>query len=46
MIKETPARDRTAAIEAAEGIRALARDIKLGAFEWEEWKQYRDEGRR
>lgn len=46
MVKETPARDRTAAIEAAEGIRALARDIKLGAFEWEEWKQYRDEGRR
>lgn len=46
MIRETPLQDRTAAMEAAKGIRALAKDIKLGAFEWDEWKQYRDEGRR
>lgn len=46
MIKEVAAHDRTAAIAAAEGIRALAKDVKLGAFDWEEWKQYRDEGRR
>jgi prevent-host-death family protein len=46
MIKEMPVRDRSGAIEAAKGIRALAKDIKLNTFEWEEWKQYRDEGRR
>lgn len=46
MIRETGGRDRSAAIEAAEGIRALAKDMKLGAFDWAEWKAYRDEGRR
>ena len=28
-------------------LRALARaEMKLGPFDWDEWKQYRDEGRR
>lgn len=46
MIRETGDRDRSAAIEAAERIRALAKDMKLGAFDWAEWKAYRNEGHR
>jgi prevent-host-death family protein len=34
------------ALLAAERIRALAKSMNLGAFDWEEWKSYRDEGRR
>jgi len=30
---------------AAERIRARAKEMNLGAFDWEEWKKYRDEGR-
>ena len=30
---------------AAERIRDLAKAMKLGPFDWNEWKQYRDEGR-
>lgn len=33
------------ALEAAAALRALASAAKLGAFNWEEWKTYRDEGR-
>ncbi len=36
-------RDAEAAIAR---IRALAHEAKLGPFDWEEWKAYRDEGRR
>lgn len=38
-------RDQKRAREAMEGIRALAKELKLGRFDWEEWKKYRDEGR-
>lgn len=38
--------DVAAAREAATRIRALARSLKLDPFDWEEWKGYRDEGRR
>jgi len=38
--------DRGAARAAAERIRERARALKAGAFDWEEWKAYRDEGRR
>jgi prevent-host-death family protein len=31
--------------QAMRGIRTLAKELKLGPFDWEEWKQYRDEGR-
>lgn len=31
---------------AAASLRALARKMKLGPFNWEEWKAYRDEGKR
>jgi prevent-host-death family protein len=31
---------------AAQRIRDLAEVMDLGPFDWEEWKKYRDEGRR
>jgi prevent-host-death family protein len=37
---------RERARQAAEGIRRLAKEMNLGPFDWEEWKRYRDEGRR
>jgi prevent-host-death family protein len=37
--------NREKARKAAEGLRSLARELKLGPFDWEEWKKYRDEGR-
>ena len=39
-----PASDR--ARQAAEGIRALAREMKNGPGKWAEWRKFRDEGRR
>jgi prevent-host-death family protein len=37
-------------VEAARGtmgrLRTLAQQMKLGAFDWGEWKGYRDQGRR
>jgi prevent-host-death family protein len=32
--------------DAAKRLRALAKEMQLGQFVWEEWKSYRDEGRR
>lgn len=37
--------DRDKARRAADDIRALAREMKLGPSSWEEWKRFRDEGR-
>ncbi len=37
---------KTQAQDAALRLRALAREANLGPFDWEEWKTYRDEGRR
>ncbi|MCW5699608.1 MAG: type II toxin-antitoxin system Phd/YefM family antitoxin [Rhodospirillales bacterium] len=31
---------------AAARIRELAEEMRLGSFEWDEWKNYRDEGRK
>jgi antitoxin (DNA-binding transcriptional repressor) of toxin-antitoxin stability system len=39
-------RDIERAREAGKRIRALAKEMNLGPFDWEEWKKYRDEGRR
>jgi prevent-host-death family protein len=39
-------RDVEAARAAGRDLRALAKELKLGPFDWEEWKRYRDEGRR
>jgi len=31
--------------KAMEDLRAIGRRAKLGKFDWQEWKRYRDEGR-
>lgn len=44
-----PPRDtvnRDEARNALQRLRELAKHEKHGAFDWEEWKAYRDEGRR
>jgi prevent-host-death family protein len=38
-------RDREKARQAGRRIRALAEEMNLGPFDWDEWKRYRDEGR-
>jgi prevent-host-death family protein len=32
--------------DAVKRLRALAKEMKLGPFHWDEWKNYRDTGRR
>jgi prevent-host-death family protein len=46
LVPVRPKIDREKARKAAERIRALAKSMNLGPFDWEEWKKYRDEGRR
>jgi prevent-host-death family protein len=41
-----PGFDRERAREAMRRIRELAKEMNLGPFDWEEWKKYRDEGRK
>lgn len=38
--------DRAQARAAVARIRERAREMKTGPFDWEEWKSYRDEGKR
>jgi prevent-host-death family protein len=38
--------DRERGREAMRRIRELAKEMKLGPFDWEEWKKYRDTGRK
>ncbi|HEY1159647.1 MAG TPA: type II toxin-antitoxin system prevent-host-death family antitoxin [Terracidiphilus sp.] len=38
--------DRARAHAALERMSQRAKEMKLGPFDWEEWKAYRDEGRR
>ncbi len=38
-------RDREKARMAVQRIRELSAEMKLGPFDWGEWKKYRDEGR-
>ena len=40
------ARDIKKSRAAAKQIRELANAMNLGPFDWEEWKRYRDEGKR
>jgi prevent-host-death family protein len=40
------AEQREIARAAMQRIRQRAKEMKLGPFNWEEWKAYRDEGRR
>jgi len=37
---------RERALEAAQDIRNLAQEMNLGPFDWDEWKKYRDAGRK
>jgi prevent-host-death family protein len=38
--------DRVRAHAALERMTQRTKEMKLGPFDWEEWKAYRDEGRR
>lgn len=38
--------DRARARAALERMTQRTKEMKLGPFDWEEWKAYRDEGRR
>ena len=38
--------DARRARAAVRGLRALAKKLNLGRFDWREWKRYRDTGRR
>jgi antitoxin (DNA-binding transcriptional repressor) of toxin-antitoxin stability system len=46
LIPPVPAHDVAAAQESAERLLALGKKMNLGPFDCEEWKRYRDEGRR
>ena len=37
---------RKRALQAAQDIRNLAQEMNLGPFDWDEWKKYRDAGRK
>jgi prevent-host-death family protein len=41
-----PDHDSDKARRAAATIRAIAAEMALSPFDWNEWKRYRDEGRR
>ncbi|MCC6778427.1 MAG: type II toxin-antitoxin system prevent-host-death family antitoxin [Hyphomicrobiales bacterium] len=45
LVSARPRRRREAARSAMLRIRARAERLKLGRFDWSEWKSYRDEGR-
>lgn len=45
LIPNTAAHDLSKAMAAAQRIRSRAAALKRGAFDWREWKAYRDEGR-
>jgi prevent-host-death family protein len=46
LVPIAPGHDKEKARAAARDLRALAKELNLGPFDWEEWKAYRDEGRR
>jgi prevent-host-death family protein len=37
---------RARAMTAAKRLRAIGSQLKPGTFDWEQWKKFRDEGRR
>jgi len=45
LVPPKPAFSRDQARAAIRRIRERAEKLKLGPFEWREWKSYRDEGR-
>jgi prevent-host-death family protein len=46
LVPARPVRSRDQAREALQRMRARAEQRQLGRFDWNEWKAYRDEGRR
>ncbi len=46
LVPSGPTHDVAAAKAAAERLLALGKEMNLGPFDWEEWKSYRDEGRK
>lgn len=46
LVPDTPRHDTQQAQAAAARIRARAQALKRGAFDWQEWKVFRDEARR
>lgn len=46
LVPVTKGRDIEAARVAGADLRALAKELNLGPFDWDEWKRYRDEGKR
>ncbi len=45
LVPARPFRSREQACAAIQRIRNRAEQLKLGPFNWSEWKSYRDEGR-
>jgi prevent-host-death family protein len=45
LIPNITTHDTNKAIAAAQRIRSRAVSLKSGAFDWQEWKTYRDDGR-
>jgi len=45
LVPGRPVRNRDVARAAVRRIRVRAERLKLGRFDWSEWKSYRDEGR-
>jgi prevent-host-death family protein len=45
LVPNTTIHDPGKALAAAKRIRSRAASLKQGAFDWQEWKVYRDEGR-
>ncbi len=46
LVPDIPSHDIDQALKALDEISAMARKAKRGPFVWEEWKAYRDEGRK
>ena len=46
LVPARPMRSRDQARAALQRMRARAEQRQLGRFDWNEWKAYRDEGRR
>lgn len=46
LVPARPVIGRDEALAAVARIRARAEQQRLGPFDWDEWKSYRDEGRR
>jgi prevent-host-death family protein len=45
LVPDRPGHDASRAQEAAARIRARAEMLKGAPFDWQEWRQYRDDGR-